>query len=153
MRSGRARAAGTRVVHARQGIVLGKEGALRLIALPFKLGLGGRIGSGDQYMPWIALPDVVAAYEFLIHNDAVERPVNFVAPEQVTNREFTRTLGKILRRPTIFPLPAPIARVIFGAMADELLLASARVEAIVLDSSGYEFTYPKLNNTLLAALK
>ena len=124
-----------------------------LMALPFKMGLGGRIGSGDQYMPWIALADVVAAYDFLIHNDAVEGPVNFVAPEQVTIREFTRALGKTLRRPTIFPLPASIARVIFGAMADELLLASTRVEPKVLDSEGYKYTYPNLSQALQAALK
>lgn len=148
-----ARAAGIRVVHARQGVVLGKGGALQVMALPFKLGLGGRIGTGDQYMPWMSLADVVAAYDFLIHNDAVEGPVNFVAPEQVTNREFTRALGKTLHRPTVFPLPAFMARLLFGEMADELLLASARVEPQVLDSAGYEFTYPKLSEALQAALK
>jgi len=147
-----ARAAGIRVVHARHGIVLGKGGALQLMALPFKMGLGGRIGSGDQFMPWIALTDVAAAYDFLIHDEDVEGPVNFVAPEQVTNREFTRALGKTLQRPTVFPLPAPIARAIFGAMADELLLASTRVEPKVLDSAGYEYTYPNLNQALQAAL-
>ena len=148
-----ARAAGIRVVHARQGVVLGKGGALQVMALPFKLGLGGRIGTGDQYMPWMALADVVAAYDFLIHNDAVEGPVNFVAPELVTNRQFTRALGKTLHRPTVFPLPAFMARLLLGEMADELLLASARVEPKVLDSAGYDFTYPSLSEALQAALK
>ncbi|MCH8328662.1 MAG: TIGR01777 family protein [Candidatus Marinimicrobia bacterium] len=148
-----ARAAGIRVVHARQGMVLGNGGALRLMALPFKLGLGGRIGTGEQYMPWMALADVVAAYEFLIHNEAIEGAVNFVAPEQVTNREFTSALGKAVRRPTILPLPAFMARIIFGEMADELLLASTRVNPKVLVSAGYEFTCPTLIQALEAALK
>ena len=103
-------------------------------------------------MPWIAMADVVAAYDFLINNVDIEGPVNFVAPEEVTNREFTQALGESLRRPTVFTLPASMARALFGEMADELLLASTRVEPKVLKSAGYEYTCPMLSQALDQAL-
>jgi uncharacterized protein (TIGR01777 family) len=140
---------GIRVVNLRIGFVLSKAGGgLATMLSPFKLGMGGRVGSGRQYLSWIAIDDVVGAVSHAILSDSLRGPVNAVAPHPVTNREFTKTLGRVLWRPTIFPLPAFAARLRFGEMADNLLLASARVEPARLLASGYEFRFPELKGAL-----
>ncbi len=144
--------AGIRVVTIRTGIVIGSGGALKQMLLPFKLGLGGRIGSGHQYMSWIDLDDAVRAIDHLINIDDLQGPVNLVAPNPVTNREFTRTLGRVLGRPTRIPLPAALARLVFGELADELLLASTRALPTALLDTGYIFRYPYLEGALQQAL-
>ena len=144
-----AREAGIRVVHLRTGIVLTPAGgALGKMLLPFKMGVGGVIGSGAQYMSWVALDDVLGATLFSLTNDTVNGPVNVVAPEPVTNREFTKTLGRVLGRPTIVPMPGFAARLAFGEMADALLLEGARVHPVVLQDAGYRFGYPTLDGAL-----
>jgi len=144
-----ARAAGIRTVTARIGIVLSPEGgALQRMLLPFKLGLGGRIGSGQQYMSWVARDDVVAAIQFAIEQSSLAGPVNVVAPEPVTNREFTQVLARVLRRPAFLPLPSFLARLAFGEMADALLLASTRVRPRRLLEAGYTFRFPTLEAAL-----
>lgn len=140
---------GIRVVLLRIGIVLSpRGGALAKLLLPFKLGLGGVIGSGKQYMSWIALDDVAGAIAHALVTDALQGPVNAVAPYPVTNREFTRILGRVLGRPTVFPLPAFAARLALGEMADALLLASTRVEPKWLLATQYVFRYPELDGAL-----
>lgn len=148
-----ARQAGARVVLARFGVVLsGQGGALQKMLLPFRLGLGGKIGSGRQFMSWIGLDDAVDTLIECLANDKLCGPVNVVSPNPVTNHQFTKALGRVLRRPTIFPLPAPIARVALGQMADELLLASQRVEPRKLLDTGYLFRYPEIEAALRRAL-
>jgi uncharacterized protein (TIGR01777 family) len=140
---------GMRVVILRLGMVLSAAGgALAKMLPPFRLGLGGMVGSGRQYMSWIALDDVVGTIQHAIVTDALQGPTNAVAPQAVTNQEFTRTLGKALGRPTLLPLPAFAARLMFGEMADELLLASTRVQPTKLLGSGYRFRYPELEDAL-----
>ena len=140
---------GIRTALLRIGIVLSPAGgALKKMLLPFQLGLGGVISAGTQYMSCIALDDVVGAIQHAITNDEVSGPINAVCPEAVTNREYTRTLGRVLGRPTLFPVPAFAARLAFGEMADTLLLASTRVEPRILLRTGYEFRYPQLENAL-----
>jgi uncharacterized protein len=144
-----ARQRGIRVVRLRFGVVLSAAGgALAKMLPPFRLGLGGVLGSGRQYMSWIALDDAVAAIQHAIVTDGLQGPVNAVAPHAVTNQEFTKTLGKVLGRPTVLPMPAFAARLMFGEMADELLLASARVQPAKLQASGYSFRYPELEGAL-----
>jgi uncharacterized protein (TIGR01777 family) len=140
---------GIRVVNLRIGIVLSsKGGALAKMLLPFKLGVGGRVGSGKQYMSWIALDDVVGAIDHAIANDSLSGPVNAVAPNPVTNYEFTKALGKVLEKPTLFPMPAFAAHLALGEIADELLLASTRVEPRRLLATGYKFLFPELEGAL-----
>jgi hypothetical protein len=140
---------GIRVVLLRIGVVLSPAGgALAKMLLPFKLGLGGIIGSGKQYMSWIALDDVVGTIDHVLITDTLQGPVNAVAPHPVTNSEFTKTLRRVLRRPTLFPMPAFAARLAFGEMADELLLASTRVEPKRLIATEYRFRYPELEDAL-----
>jgi hypothetical protein len=140
---------GIRVVNLRIGFVLAKAGGgLAIMLTPFKWGIGGCVGSGRQYVSWIAIDDVVGAISHAILSDSLRGPVNAVAPHPVTNRQFTKTLGRVLWRPTIFPLPAFAARMVMGAMADELLLASARVKPSRLLASGYEFRFPELKGAL-----
>jgi uncharacterized protein (TIGR01777 family) len=140
---------GIRVVNLRIGIVLSPSGgALAKMLTPFKLGVGGKVGDGSQYMSWIALDDVTGAIRHTLTNERLAGPVNAVAPNPVSNLEFTRTLGKVLRRPTIFPMPALAARLVFGEMADELLLSSTRVEPARLKTSRYRFHYPSLESAL-----
>lgn len=140
---------GIRVVLLRTGIVLSpRGGALAKLLLPFKLGLGGIIGSGKQYMSWIVLDDVAGAIAHALVTDALQGPVNAVAPYPVTNREFARTLGRVLRRPTVFPLPAFATRLVLGEMADALLLASTRAEPKRLLATQYVFRYPELDGAL-----
>ncbi len=148
-----ARAAGIRVVVLRTGSVVSSHGGFLARLLPvFRLGVGGPLGSGRQYLSWIALPDVVGAVAHLLAREDVVGPVNLVAPHPVTNREFTRTLARLLRRPAVVPAPAPLLRALFGEMADEALLASARVVPAKLLASGYAFRYPDLEGALRAVL-
>ena len=149
-----AEAAGARVVYTRFGVVLSAEGgALAKMLLPFRMGVGGKVGSGRQYMSWVALDDVVDAVIECLANDSLRGPVNVVSPNPVTNYEFTKTLGRVLRRPTIFPLPAFAARLALGQMADELLLASQRVRPAKLMEADYTFRYPALEAALVRALR
>ncbi|MCZ6695799.1 MAG: TIGR01777 family oxidoreductase [Acidobacteria bacterium] len=144
-----AEAKGIRVVHLRFGVILSRHGgALKKMLLPFRLGLGGIIGNGRQYMPWISIDDAVGVILHVMKNGEMRGPVNVVAPETVTNRQFTKELGRTLGRPTIFPMPAFAARLAFGEMADALLLASTRVEPGVLRSSGYRFLHSGLEEAL-----
>lgn len=141
--------AGIRVVRIRTGVVLSKVGgALKKMLLPFKLGLGGILGDGSQYMSWISIQDVVGAILWLVEQESVQGPVNLVSPNPVTNAQFTKTLGKVLGRPTLFPMPTPVVRLLFGQMADEALLASARVLPKVLAEGGYAFQHPNLEEAL-----
>jgi uncharacterized protein (TIGR01777 family) len=140
---------GIRVVRLRLGLVLSAAGgALAKMLFPFKMMAGGVIGSGQQYMSWIALDDVLGAIHHALVTASLHGPVNAVAPQPVTNREFTKTLGRVLGRPTIAPLPAFAARLAFGEMADALLLTSIRVEPARLLESGYVFRYPELESAL-----
>ena len=144
-----ARARGIRVVHLRTGIVLSPQGgALAQMLLPFKLGAGGVLGSGNQYMSWVALDDMLGIVLHALTDTSVSGPVNAVAAWAVTNREFTKTLGKVLQRPTIFPVPAFAVRLLFGEMGDALLLASTRVAPTRLKEAGFEFAYPDLEGAL-----
>ncbi len=144
-----AAAAGIRVVHPRIGIVLSpRGGALGKMLLPFKAGLGGVLGKGTQYMSWIAIDDVVAAFLQLVERDDLAGPVNVVAPEPVTNAVFTKTLGRVIGRPTVAPAPAFALRLAFGEMADAALLSSTRVKPERLLASGYLFRFPELEGAL-----
>jgi uncharacterized protein len=140
-----AREKGIRAVTLRTGLVLaGSGGALPRMLPPFKLGIGGVIGSGRQYWSWITLDDLVAVAHHVLVNESVEGPVNVVVPRAVTNREFTETLGRVLSRPTLFPLPGFVARLALGEMANELLLASQRLEPARLVASGFQYRFPGL---------
>ena len=140
---------GIRVVNTRFGIILDSQGgALAKMLTPFRMGVGGQIGSGTQWMSWIALDDVVAAIKHVLVGETAKGPVNFVAPKPVQNAEFTKTLGRVLSRPTIFPIPAFGVRLMFGEMGDALLLSSQRVEPKKLNEAGYQFSYPVLGEAL-----
>ena len=140
---------GIRVVCARTGIVMDSSGgALALMTPIFRMGTGGNLGNGKQFMSWISLEDEVGAFHHALTTNSLEGPVNFTAPHPVTNGEFTKTMGRVLHRPTIFPLPAFAARILFGEMADEALLASSRVEPRKLLESGYKFRHPDLEGAL-----
>ena len=140
---------GIRVVLLRIGVVLtAAGGALAQMLLPFQLGAGGRLGSGQQWMSWVSLDDVIVAMLHALRTESLDGPVNAVAPSPVTNAEFTRTLGRVLSRPTLFTVPAAVARLAFGEMADEALLASTRVTPTRLVSTGYVFRHPDLEGTL-----
>ena len=148
-----AREAGIRVAHTRSGIVLSPDGGALKKELPlFKLGLGGRFGSGRQWQSWIAIDDEVGALLHLLTTD-VAGPVNLTAPNPVTNAEFTKTLGGVLRRPTVFPVPSFGPKLLVGSeLADVLLYESKRVVPRVLEASGYPFRYPTLDSALRALL-
>ena len=144
-----ASAAGIRVVNLRIGVVLAADGgALAKMITPFKFGVGGRIGSGRQYMSWIELSDIVGAINHVLATESMQGPVNAVAPNPVTNADFTATLGKVLSRPTFFTMPAFAARMAFGEMGDELLLGSTRVYPKRLLESGYKFQFAELEPAL-----
>lgn len=137
--------AGIRVANIRFGMILSPAGgALKKMLLPFKMGLGGVFGTGKQYISWVAIDDVVEMIQFIIANESLQGPVNLVSPHAITNRQFTKLLGRVLHRPTIFPMPAFAARIAFGEMADELLLTSTRVVPNKLINSGYTFRYCQL---------
>jgi uncharacterized protein (TIGR01777 family) len=141
--------AGIRVAHPRLGLVLSPAGgALGKLLPPFRLGLGGIIGPGHQYMSWVALDDVLHGLHHALVNEGVSGPFNLVAPEPVTNREFVKTLGGVLGRPTVAPVPAFALRAALGEMADATLLASSRVRPDRLVSSGYRFRFPELEGAL-----
>jgi hypothetical protein len=141
--------AGIRVVKLRIGIVLSASGgALGKMLLPFKMGVGGVMGSGDQYMSWIALDDVIGLAHFALMNEAVSGPMNATAPNPVTNRTFTKTLGKVLGRPTILPVPSFAIKAMFGEMGDTLLLQGSRVLPKRAEALGFEFAYPELEGAL-----
>jgi uncharacterized protein (TIGR01777 family) len=141
--------AGIRTVNLRTGIILSREGgALKPMLLPFRLGLGGRIGSGRQWWSWIHIEDFVAAVLHIQQNESVKGPVNMVSPNAVTNAEFTKILAKVLGRPAIFPVPAFAARIALGQLADEALLASARVQPKKLVESGFQFKFLQLGAAL-----
>ena len=141
--------AGIRTIHMRTGIVLSPQGGvLQKMLFPFSMGLGGVVGNGQQYMSWISIDDVVGVIDTMLVNNEMTGPYNLVAPNPVTNYRFTKSLGKVLRRPTVSPLPAFIARIMFGEMADALLLSSSRVATSRLKSAGYTFTDRDLTETL-----
>ena len=140
---------GIRVVHLRIGIVLTPGGgALAQMLPPFKAGVGGHLGDGRQYMSWIGIDDVVGVIHHAIMTESVRGPVNATGPGPVTNAEFTRALGAVLGRPTLFPIPATALRLLFGELADELLLSSLRVLPERLRASGYPFRHPTLGQAL-----
>jgi uncharacterized protein len=141
-----------RVVHVRQGLVLSRHGgALGQLLLPFRLGLGGRVGSGDQWWSWVTIDDVASAYVHLLEHP-LAGPVNVVAPEPSRNRNFAKTLGRALHRPALAPFPTFAARAIFGEMGDELLLASQRVLPAALEASGFAFKQRALGDALASVL-
>ncbi|MDT7603819.1 MAG: uncharacterized protein QOF61_1816 [Acidobacteriota bacterium] len=144
-----AQAAGIRTVLLRFGLILsGEGGALAKMLLPFKLGVGGKVGSGRQFYSWIAIDDVVEIIHFALANENLSGAVNVVAPEPVTNAEFTKSLGRVLGRPTLLPAPAFGLRLALGEMADALLLSSTRVVPERLQAAGYDFKYPTLDGAL-----
>lgn len=141
--------AGIRTVIVRMGVVLAPEGgALPQMLGPFRMGLGGRVGSGRQWMSWIAVEDAVAIFRYALDTPGLHGPVNAVAPNPVTNAEFTRTLGRVLSRPALIPLPAAAVRTLFGEMGKTLLLGSSRVRPRRLEKSGYRFRQPELEAAL-----
>lgn len=146
--------AGIRVVHLRFGVVLSPAGgALARMLPPFRLGLGGRLGSGRQWMSWVALPDVIAAIEFALKTQSLSGAVNVVAPGAVSNAEFSRTLGRILHRHAILPAPAAVLKLLFGEMAEATILSSQHVIPERLDASGFRFQSPELEGALAAMLQ
>ena len=143
-----ARAAGLRVVNLRQGVVLSRSGGiLDRLRTPFRLGVGGRVGSGRQWWSWVALDDLVDAYRLALASD-LDGPFNLVSPNPVTNARFTRALGLALHRPTVFPFPAIAARTVFGEMGEEVLLGSQRALPARLLDAGFSFGYPDLDAAL-----
>jgi hypothetical protein len=146
--------AGIRTALMRLGVVMSADGgALPKMLPPFRLGLGGRLGSGRQWWSWVAVQDVVGAMDHVLNHDELQGPVNTVAPNPVSNAEFTTTLASVLKRPAIFPMPAFAVRLIFGQMGTELFLASQRVEPAKLAASGYQFQHPDLKNALQEILR
>jgi len=149
-----ARAAGIRVVHARLGVILAHQGGALGKMLPaFRLGLGGPLGSGKQWMSWIALEDVVQALQFVAATPSLRGPVNCVAPEPLTNAEFTRLLAGLLHRPALFRAPASVLKLALGQMAEETLLASQRGNPAVLNNAGFRFRYKNAFQALESALR
>jgi uncharacterized protein (TIGR01777 family) len=141
--------AGIRTAQMRLGVVMSADGgALQRMLLPFRLGLGGRLGNGGQWWSWVSVRDVVGAIHQVLNDDSLQGPINTVTPNPVTNAEFTRTLASVLNRPAIFPMPSFAVRLIFGQMGEELFLASQRVEPAKLAASGYQFQYPGLRKAL-----
>jgi uncharacterized protein (TIGR01777 family) len=144
---------GIRVVHARFGVVVGRgPGALEKMLPAFRLGLGGRLGSGRQWMSWVSLEDAVAAILFALETESLSGAMNVVSPNPVTNAEFTRALARQVHRPAVLPVPAFALRLALGQMADEALLASARVVPAKLLSAGFEFAHPTVDEALGTAL-
>lgn len=142
--------AGIRTIHPRTGVVIAEDGPLiDKIDLPFRLGVGGRVGNGRQYVPWISLVDEVRALRFLADHDELSGPVNLVGPEPATNRELTKALGQVLRRPTVFPIPPVAIRLLYGEMGVTLATVSNRVLPARLIDAGFTFTH----TTLVAALE
>jgi uncharacterized protein len=146
--------AGIRVVHPRIGVVLAKRGGALPKMLPaFRVGLGGVVGNGQQWWSWISLTDAISAIQSLIADSKVNGPVNLVAPNPVTNLDFTKTMAKTLRRPALFPLPTAAVKFFFGEMGIETLLASQRVQPKRLQEVGFRFQYTELQAALQAELR
>ena len=146
--------AGIRTVQMRTGVVLSPTGgALGKMLTPFKMGVGGKIGNGRQWMSWIDVQDMVGAIHHILNSDLLQGPVNLVAPKPVTNAEFTQTLASVLARPAIFPMPAFMVKLLFGEMGKTVLLGSQRVEPAQLVASGYPFRFSDLRASLENALK
>jgi len=146
--------AGIRTVQVRTGVVLSpKGGALGKMLTPFKMGLGGNIGNGRQWMSWIDVQDMVGGIHHILKSDLLQGPVNMVAPKPVTNAEFTKTLASVLSRPAIFPVPAFVVKLAFGEMGETVLLGSQRVEPAQLVGSGYPFRFRDLRTSLENILK
>lgn len=140
---------GIRTCLLRTGIVLGKGGgALAKMTLPFKLGLGGKIGSGKQWMPWIHLDDLIGIIDYCISEESINGPINGTAPNPVTNAEFTIALGRAVKRPTILPMPACVVKLLMGEMGEELLLAGKKVLPMKAQQAGYQFKYEYLESAL-----
>lgn len=149
-----ARVAGIRVVNFRQGIVLAKEeGALARMLTPFRLGVGGRVGSGKQWWSWIGLDDLVAAYQFVLGRDDLSGPIDLTSPNPVTNSHFTSALGHALRRPTVLPVPSLAIRMLFGEMGDAALLQGQRALPARLLEAGFSFACEDLDHALAHALR
>lgn len=145
--------AGVRVVHLRTGIVLAREGgALAKMLLPFRVGLGGRLGSGRQWTSWISLTDHVRAMLSLLDATVASGPVNLVAPDPVRNSEFVKALGHVLHRPAVVPVPKLALEVALGAMAEETVLASQRVTPSVLQRLSFRYEHPRIEDAFRAAL-
>jgi uncharacterized protein len=148
-----ARAAGARVVHPRTGLVLSPSGGLLgPLKLLFGFAVGGRLGPGTQYMPWVSLDDVVGAIRFLLENGSVDGPVNVVGPTPATNAEFTAALAKALHRPAALAVPAAVIRTVGGSMGEEMLLFGQRVVPAKLEAAGYRFRHRTVDEALAAAL-
>ncbi|MHB1022708.1 MAG: TIGR01777 family oxidoreductase [Acidobacteriaceae bacterium] len=145
--------AGIRVVHLRFGVILSPYGGALAKMLPvFKMGLGGPLGSGQQWMSWISLPDVVRMVQFALEKEDLCGAVNAVAPAPVTNAEFTRTMGRVLHRPALLPVPAFVLKLAFGEMADATILCSMRVLPVCLQEAGFRFEHAELETALRAVL-
>jgi uncharacterized protein (TIGR01777 family) len=154
MESRRAEDSGIRTVLLRTSIVLSKDGgALATMLTPFKLGVGGVVGSGKQWMSWVSLDDVIDIINFAIENESLRGAVNVASPNPVTNEEFTKTLGEVLYRPTFLPLPEFAVNLVFGEMGDALLIDSTRVEPKRLQEAGYKFKFKDLKSALENAVK
>ncbi len=143
----------TRLVIIRTGVVVGKNGGImKKMLLPFKLGLGGKIGSGNQYLSWISLHDAVEAIKYIIKNEDLSGAINLTAPSVSTNYLFSKTLARILKRPCFFDMPKFIAKILFGKMAEELLLEGQNVYPKKLLENGYKFKITRLEDAILQAL-
>ncbi|HUK26699.1 MAG TPA: TIGR01777 family oxidoreductase [Terriglobales bacterium] len=146
--------AGIRVAQIRTGLVLsGEGGALQKMLTPFRMGVGGNVGSGQQWWSWIHVADLVGAVHYVLENDSLRGPINGVAPNSATNAEFTKTLAAVLHRPAIFPMPVFAVKLMFGQMGEELLLASQRVEPAKLVACGYRFQHAQLREALEDTLR
>lgn len=148
-----ARAAGIRVVHPRNGVVIAETGPLMdKVRLPFTLGVGGRIGDGRQYVPWIAMEDEIRALRFLLDRDDLEGPVNLVSPQTATNRELTKAIGAAMHRPTVMPIPAVALKILYGELGIALGVHSKRVVPAKLRDAGFEWRHPDLTEAMRIAL-
>lgn len=148
-----ARDGGIRVVHTRTGVVMAPEGPLiQKVRVPFKLGVGGRVGSGRQWVPWISLDDEVRALRFLLERDDISGPVNLVGPEAIQNLELTRALGEVWNRPTVIPVPVPAIWLLYGGMGRMLATESQRMDPVVLREAGFEWRHPDIRTALHAVL-
>jgi uncharacterized protein len=143
-----------RVAFLRIGVVLARDGgALEKMLTPFKFGVGGRVGSGEQFMSWIAIDDLIKAFHFVLENETLRGAFNAVAPDAATNEEFTKTLGAVLNRPTVLPVPEFAIKMLFGEMGETLLLEGARVAPRRLLDAGFAFDFPNLEAAMRHVLK
>jgi uncharacterized protein (TIGR01777 family) len=145
---------GVRLVYMRFGVVLSKKGgALAKMLMPFYAGVGGKLGSGKQKMSWIALDEISSIVDFILSHDEISGPVNFVSPNPVTNKEFTKALGKVIHRLTILPMPAFAVRLLFGEMGQSLLLEGCHAVPEILQKHGYQFLYPTIETALQQVIR